>query len=283
MDKKIITLLNKIYFHENGDYNLELDRLEHTIPSSVSTSDLALLKEQGLSPNNFKTFTHDNALKRFLKIKESENFTQKMASGLFLKGLTGDFPRGRQALISFVYLKHLEDHKFEGKDTCTICGLPKKETLDITEELYSRYEGHSWNEFPLHFLVDIEDLLEKGEEISVKENDRKLLFELLDLIAEANPKETPGKLEKRIAGSKILKNTDKYKRYGILLALAECGILPNAFIKPYFEEFTTLTARLEASENLTTSHRSDIVLPLGGWKGSDPVDFKKAEKIFGKR
>ena len=283
MDKKIIALLNKIYFHENGYYNTDLDRLEHTIPSSVAPIDLKLLEEAGLKPNKFETFTHDNALARLLKIKTKEKITLSFASKLFLQGLSGEYPRGRQVLMSFLYTKHLKDHSFEGKDICTICGLPKKDTLDITQELYSLYSGHSWNEQPLHFLIDLEEIENDQEENNTATEDKNILFELLDFIQQADPKETPGKLEKRITTNKLLKNTDKYKRYGILQTLAECGILPNPYLKPYYEEFATLGERILSSKMLTTSHRSDIILPLGGWTGKDPVNTKRAEEIFGNR
>jgi hypothetical protein len=77
-----------------------------------------------------------------------------------------------------------------------------------------------------------------------------------------------------------LDQTDKYKRYGILQALAECGILPNKLIKPKYEEFTSVKDLWAASKSLSTSSRSDIVLPLGGWKGAYGVDMKRYQEIF---
>ncbi|MCP4131911.1 MAG: hypothetical protein GY754_13115 [bacterium] len=98
--------------------------------------------------------------------------------------------------------------------------------------------------------------------VTTKSEESKIL-ELLNFISESEPNETPGKLEKRIAKHKILPKTDKYKRYGILLTLSECGILPNEFIPPKYDKFSTKKEIRKASENLTTSHRSDIILPPG--------------------
>ncbi len=279
MNKKIIGILKKVYHYENGFYNSDLDRHEHKIPDSVTSKDLSLLIDNGLKPNNFETFEHDDSLQRLLKLKENPKLTLDFAKAMFLKGVTGEFPRGRQTLMSFIYIKNLYQHKFEGKETCEISGLPKKKTLDKTSQLYTYYLGHSWNEMPIHYLIELEEIL-KYEEPKITKEDKDKLIELLDLISKSDLNETPGNLEKRIAKSKVLPKTDKYKRYGILLTLSECGILPNEFITPAYDKFLTRKEVWKASENLTTSHRSDIVLPFGGWKGENKVNYKRYEEIF---
>ncbi|WP_299246796.1 hypothetical protein [uncultured Aquimarina sp.] len=279
MNKKIIGILKKVYYHENGFYNSELDRHEHKIPDSVTKEDLKLLVENGLTPNNFETFEHSSSLQRLLKLKENPKLTLDFAKAMFLKGLTGEFPRGRQTLMSFIYIKNLYEHKFEGKENCEISGLPKNRTIDKTHQLYTYYLGHSWNEIPIHNLIELEEIL-KYEEPKVTAEDKDKLIELLALISQSDPNETPGKLEKRIAKNKVLPRTDKYKRYGILLTLSECGILPNDFILPTYDKFSTRKEIWKASENLTTSHRSDIVLPFGGWKGKNGVNYERYKEIF---
>ncbi|MEI3800674.1 MULTISPECIES: hypothetical protein [unclassified Chitinophaga] len=279
MDKKTLTILKKVYANENGFYNLPLNRHEHKIPATVTQADLEILNSKGLQPNNFETFDHDNALERLLKIKEDKKLTSGFATSMFLKGLTGEMPRARQTLMSYLYLRHLYKHDFAGKDTCEICGLPKVETEDKTHQLYTYYLGHSWNELPLHYLIELEEAL-TFDKPEITQADRNKLTELLDFIAQADKKETPGKLEQRIASHKILDQTDKYKRYGILQTLAECGILPNAFIKPRYEAFPTQKDLWEAGKKLTTSFRSDIILPLGGWKGENGVDKERCKEIF---
>ncbi|MEP2669679.1 MAG: hypothetical protein ABJH04_11820 [Cyclobacteriaceae bacterium] len=279
MDKKILAILKKVYFHDNGFYNAELDRHEHRIPDSVGQSDLLLLKDNGFLPNEFETFEHDAALIRLLEFKKHPKLTLDFAKAMFLKGITGEFPRGRQTLMSFIYVKNLRKHEFEGKETCEICGLPKKETIDKTNDLYGYYLGSSWNEIPIHHLIELDEIV-KFDKPKVTKEDLNKLIGLLDSIAEADPKETPGNLEKRLAKNKMLPKTDKYQRYGILMTLAECGILPNDFILPTYDKFSTRKEVWKAIENLTISHRSDIVLPLGGWKGKNGVDYNRYREIF---
>ena len=279
MNNERIAILKKIYHHENGFYNPDLDRHEHRIPDSVTGEDLNLLSDNGLKPNNFETFEHSNSLKRLLELKEDPRLTLDFAKAMFLKGITGEFPRGRQTLMSYIYIKNLYKHKFEGKETCEISGLPKKKTIDKTHQLYTFYLGHSWNEIPIHNLIELEEIL-KYEKPKITKEDKDKLIELLCLISKSTPNETPSNLEKRIAKSKVLPKTDKYKRYGILQTLSECGILPNEFIIPTYEKFSTRKEIWKANENLTTSHRSDIVLPFGGWKGQNGVNYERYEEIF---
>lgn len=89
--------------------------------------------------------------------------------------------------------------------------MPKKETLDKTEQLYGCY---SWNESPADFFIELEESL-KFEQPEINESDEQKLVELLSLISKAEDHETPAQLEKRIAKHKVLPKTDKYQRYGI--------------------------------------------------------------------
>ena len=146
-----------------------------------------------------------------------------------------------------------------------------KTVVSILKKIYCHE-----NEFYNSKLKRFEHKIPKN----ITQSDQKMMQELLEIIAAADEKETPGKLEKRLASIKILKNSDKYKRYGILQTLAECGILPNKYISPKYEAFTTEKDLWKASEKLPTSDRSDIVLPLAGWKGENGVDFKRYNEIF---
>lgn len=279
MDKNILSILKKIYFHENEFYNSKLKRDEHKIPGTVTQADLEMLDSKGLKPNNFETFDHDNSLDRLLKLRENKKLTLDFVTAMFLKGVTGEMPRGRQTLMSYLFLKHLFKHNFVGEDSCEICGLPKLETEDKTSQLYTYYLGHSWNELPLYYLIELEEAITFTKP-EITKADRLKLDEILEFIAKADEKETPAKLEKRLASHKVLSQTDKYKRYGILQTLAECGILPNKFIRPKYEQFTSEKDLWKASDKVTASFQSDIVLPLGGWKGENGVDTKRYKEIF---
>jgi hypothetical protein len=278
MDKKIIDILNKIYWYENGFYNSELDRHEHKIPETVSTTDIQLLEQSGFEPNNFETFGHDDAIKRFLNLKANKKLTEEFAKAMFYKGVTGEYIRGRQTLTSYIFLKNLPEHKFTGKHNCDICSMREIETIDKTGQLFSYHLGAVWNEMPLHFLIELEEIV-KMEKPVITETDKTFLDNLLDFINQTEKDETPGKLEKRLAKNKTLPKTSKYSRYGILQTLAMCGILPNKLVVPDYDGFTNFRER--CAIKLKGSIRSDIVLPLAGWRGEYGVDYKKYKEIFG--
>jgi hypothetical protein len=198
---------------------------------------------------------------------------------MFYKGISGEYIRGRQTLMSYIYLKHLPEHKFIGDHCCEICGLPKSKIIDKTDILLMYYRGHSWNENPLNYIIELEEIVYQEKPI-INESDKRLLDNLLELINSADKDETPGNLEKRLAKNKILPKTDKYKRYGILQTLAECGILPNKLIGPRYEKFINIFERLDAGKKVKGSPRSDIVLPLAGWRGEYGINYKKYKEIF---
>lgn len=278
MKENIAKILKKIY-EQDADYKKKLDRWEYKIPKTLTEIESEQLKALNLLPNQFETFEHDTTLQRLIGLKNEKKLSLAFVTALFLKGITGENVRGRQTLMSFIYLKHLPEHEFQGNESCEICGLPKKETLDKTEELYSYYSGHSWNELPLHFLIELEEAL-KFDQPEITGSDHQKLVELLSFIAEAENDETPGQLEKRIAKHKMLPKTDKYQRYGILQTLAECGILPNDYFEPAYDKFSTQQELWETSKKIKGSSRSDVILPLAGWRGINKVNFKRYKEIF---
>ncbi|MFF4291927.1 hypothetical protein ACFY0R_42675, partial [Streptomyces sp. NPDC001633] len=78
---------------------------------------------------------------------------------------------------------------------------------------------------------------------------------------------TPGQLEKSIARARLLPRTDKYQRYGILIALAELGVLPNTLLPPSIDRFVSRTECQAAYRRVRGAPRSDITLPLAAWRG----------------
>lgn len=264
INSKLVGLLKKTYHHDNSDYETlyfgEIGRKTDFLTEEQHS----LLKEADLAPNNFEKLTHDGLLKGFLKIKGSESISSEFCAKLFIKGLSGDFPRYRQALMSYWYLSELSAHKFKASklaNTCAICGLPETAIMDRTHTLFTYYLGHSWNEIPAHFLADLQEIM-AVETPELTDNDVENFTRLLREIEKAELDETPGQLEKRIAKSKLLPKTDKYKRYGILQTLAVVGILPSC------------------SSYDSQSVRSDIVPPLSSWRGELGIDIDKVYEVF---
>ncbi|MDR3058461.1 MAG: hypothetical protein LBU84_10025 [Prevotella sp.] len=277
MDNKLLEALKTIYHYENGFYNEKAGRHEHKIPENISKDILNELERLGLFPNNFETITHDQVIARFMKIKNNKLLTEDFAKAMFYKGITGEYVRGRQTLTSYIFLKNLPEHKFTGKHNCDICSTDEIKTFDKTDDLFRFHFGATWNEVPLRYLLDLEEIINMEKPV-VTETDKAFLDNLLNFISQAEKDETPGKLEKRLAKYKILPKTSKYSRYGILQTLAMCGILPNKLVIPDYDGFTNFRER--CAMKTKGSPRSDIVLPLAGWRGEYGVDDKKYKEIF---
>lgn len=261
---KAISILKKVYHYTNADYETDYGDIVGFKTDFLTNEQWNILKEAKLIPNDIKKHTHNSLITDFLKLQKNKKLTAEFAKSLFIKGITGDFPRFRQTLISFLYLQEIKEHNYTPSkeySTCSICGLPEKTTEDNTHNLFTYYLGHSWNEFPKHFVAELEDILQYSKP-EITDKDKDYLVRLLKSINNAEENETPGKLEKRIAKEKILPKTDKYKRYGILQTLAILGILPSK-------------AELD-----NQPAKSDIAMPLAGWKGKLGADFEIAKKMF---
>ncbi|MFD0941639.1 hypothetical protein [Pedobacter boryungensis] len=281
IEKKIQSILKKIYIEDEGVFNSKSQRIERIIKPTCSRSEFDLLESRGLIPNRFETFEHDNALERLLTFQYDSKVTLDYVASLFLKGLTGELLRGRQPLMSFTYIKNLKPHAFTGDTHCVICGLPKKQTIDKTYQLYTYYRGESTNQDPINFLIDLEEI-RKFDTVQRNQADNQKAAELLEVILASENSDVPWELEKRIAKNSVIPDADRDKRYGILQTLAECGILENDFIQSKYDEFTTQMDISHALKNVRTSHRSNIPLPYGAWRGTNGINFNRFHEIFGK-
>lgn len=282
IEKKIQAILKKIYIEDVGVFNSKHQRIERIIKPTCSKKDFDLLESRGLIPNRFETFEHDNALERLLTFQYDRKVTLEYVASLFLKGLTGELLRGRQPLMSFTYIKNLRLHTFTGDTHCTVCGLPKKESIDKTYQLYTYYSGQSTNQDPVNFLIDLEEI-RNFDNVQRNQADNQKAAELLEIILASESSEVPWELEKRIAKNSIIPDADRDKRYGILQTLAECGILENDFIRSKYDEFTTQLDISSALKYVRTSHRSNIPLPYGAWRGTNGINFNRYHEIFGKQ
>jgi len=189
----------------------------------------------------------------------------------FVAGM-GSAPRGRQTVISFAWARHLSDAPIEnnGFPDCGLNALPPG--IDVTETLLRLALGWAWNEQPYHYLPDLEAAATEGLPQPTAD-DRERLRALLDVIA-AQPHGTrPSELEKAVAREKIVPGTDKYQRYGILIGLAEYGVLPSTRAASW-DRFVSQT---ETAEAWSGGPRSDITPPLAGWRGG--IDADRAARL----
>lgn len=194
--------------------------------------------------------------------------------GAFVAGL-GSARHGRQTVISFAWARNLATAP-AGDDGLPDCGLRASHgdafELDMTEVLVRLALGWAWNEQPHRYLPDLETAAAAGLP-SPTADDRERLRALLEVIS-AQPSGTRvGELEKAIARAKIVPDADRYQRYGILIGLAEYGLLPGT-LDPGWDRFVS---RAEFAEAWSGGPRSDITPPLSGWRGG--IDESRAARL----
>lgn len=200
---------------------------------------------------------------------------QDAVLGAFVAGL-GSAAHGRQIVISFAWARHLATAPVD-VDGLPDCGLAGGQghthEFDATEVLLRITLGWAWNEQPARYLPDLEAAATTGLPVPTDE-DRERLHTLIEVIDSQPTGTTAGGLEKAVARAKVLPGTDKYQRYGILIGLAEYGLLPST-LSPSWDRFVS---RREVADAWAGGPRSDITPPLSGWRGG--IDRKRADRLL---
>lgn len=195
--------------------------------------------------------------------------------GAFVAGL-GSAAHGRQIVISFAWARHLATAPVD-VDGLPDCGLARGQgeayEFDATEVLLRIALGWAWNEQPARYLPDLETAATTGLPAPTDE-DRERLHTLIEVMDSQPTGTTAGGLEKAVARAKIIPGTDKYQRYGILIGLAEYGLLPST-LAPSWDRFVS---RREVADAWAGGPRSDITPPLSGWRGG--IDRKRADRLL---
>jgi hypothetical protein len=274
MDLSVISYLRRAYGYAKG---------KEKKLGPLTAEELSVIRAAGFEPHTKTAFSHDEMLDRWLKAAHSLD-EDAVAAGL-VGYVGGSYLAGGAIFLAFTIARHLRPHAYQkvrSVGSCGQCGLPEGETLDLAEENLRTELGHLWNELPASWFLDVERAAAEGIP-TPREEDAEVFHRLLTLIDEAPSDETPSQLEKRIARSKLLPHTDKYRRYGLGEALGEAGVLPNPWIVARWSEFLSAEDWSAAHARLRGSARSDVVLPFGGWRGELGVAWPRAAAIFGAR
>jgi len=231
-----------------------------------------------------RTLTHDTAVQALLAGTTRLSLAE-VADG-FVAGVGGSALRGRQTLVSYVKARYLVEHPYataRSVSRCGVCGMPEGPlSVGAEDMLRGLAAGACWNEPELSWVVDLEDAAEHRPARSTAE-DRRRFRALLDLAAAQDPACTPGNFAKEVVRAKVLPLKGKFARmavYGICEALGEVGVLPNRLVAPAIDGLVRFEDFAEAERRKGGSHRSDIIVPFGGWRGELGVDWQRARAVF---
>jgi hypothetical protein len=296
MDDKLFKILKKVYCKKkfekdergynhvikNGDiFDCNTKTTMYAL-DILSDEELDYLHSSGYPVNEIVACSHDECIQKYKDILNHPNLTLDNLLAAYLCGFSS-FPRGRQPILSYLFAKAVPEHTFtpfeEGASTCAICSIPPNIWIQKGEEIFRNYWGYSWNEMWGKFLVDLQEFSELPTCVPTKE-DIHIFCEVINLIRSAPIGETPGKLEQRIKKAKVVPNYEKYRFRGQLIALAELGVLPNPYVEPLYDGFVSFSQKCLIGRRIPGSARSDIVMPLSGWRGDNPIDEDRLSFLF---
>lgn len=303
MDDKLFRILKKVY--NKKKYEKDENGHQHRIENgdifdcgtgttkfaldNLSDEELAYLLSSGYPVNETAGYSHDECIKGYKEILQHPSLTLENLTAAYLCGFSS-FPRGRQPILSYLFARAVPEHIFapfenggkasHGGGICCICSMPEQIWVQKGEEIFRNYWGYAWNEGWGKSLVELQEFSKLPLCIPTEE-DIRIFCAVIDSIKNAPPGETPGKLEQRIRKAKIVPHYEKYRFRGQLMALAELGVMPNPYIKPLYDGFVSFQERCMVSHKVRGSLKSDVILPLSGWRGDNAIDEERLQILFG--
>lgn len=292
MDKGLFKILKKIYFKKSyiKDENGYMQRIDngdqfdcesgttHYSNDCLSNAEILTIEQSGYPVNQIIKYSHDECINAYKTLLEHPHLSIDNLISAYICGFSS-FPRGRQPILSYLFAQAVPEHKIVSEgDVCPVCSIRRNVWIEKGHKIFSCYAGSVWNERWCGNLVELEEFTAISPCTPTPE-DISILISLIDMIRQAPQDETPGKLEQRIKKAKIIPNYEKYSFRGQLMVLAELGIMPNPYVKPLYDGFTHFTDI--CSVKYPGSTRSDIMLPLAGWRGENNINETRLQALLG--
>jgi hypothetical protein len=213
-----------------------------------------------------RDFRHNDVIKEIVRLRDA--IPPQAAAEAFLASLSTQRLDLRSALGSYTVARHMPPHKFTKSkhfqgDVCGICGDPgkpqRKQDLNVLN--FERFKwGGVRHRHPYDIAFDLARFLET-EPVPPTAEDHDMLRGILDAARKAEPKASPSKLEKEIAGTFP---ASKDERRTLLQILGLAGVLQPRNRPGYF---TSFVERDELQESA-----NDWEYPVCWWRGADGVN-----------
>lgn len=250
--------------------------------------DLAV--REGYMFGQTRNFTHEETL---LELREAvARIDPADVANAFLYSLSTRDLEYRSAMGSYYYAKAIPEHMPNSDRRCGYCGwmegycdfrVEKTKYREgpwmprYTIENASNFERHKFggrNHNQAQFaLFDLTQFL-KLPRVTPTAEDRRMLRELLDSIAELPPRKKAGGYRELLAKKKIIP-CNRYELSSLIDILGLCGILSTAEHPCPEVEFRGYLG-IDPPEI-----RSDIAYPACWWRAEDGVNEARFERVFG--
>ncbi|CAD6366883.1 hypothetical protein [Shewanella putrefaciens] len=292
MDKGLFKILKKVYFKkayikdengymqriDNGDKFDSESGTTHYSYDGLSSAEILTIEQSGYPVNEIVKYSHDECISAYKTLLEHPHLSIENVLSAYICGFSS-FPRGRQPILSYLFAQAVPQHTMHAEgDVCPVCSIRRNVWIEKGYKIFSCYAGNVWNERWCGNLVELAEFMTIPPCTPTPE-DISIFKALIEMIRHAPQDETPGKLEQRIKKAKIIPHYEKYHVRGQLMVLAELGVMPNPYVKPLYDDFTHFADI--CSVKYPGSTRSDIILPLAGWRGEKSINETRLQALFG--
>lgn len=283
MTPQLRRALNKLYKYQNSDYDGERAVSVYST-DTLTEKERALLAEHGWQPNEIVYFAgHDDVLQKLKSLQGHPALSRQHCLAAFVAGLGGSWPRGCAALGAWLHLNALEPHAYHEKPRfkcCWVCsGHNEPEYENDSYFQYCLYLGNAYTGNPQYAYLNLRHLTQVAT-VAPTDADVAVFRNLVALLREAPPTETPGQFEKRLAAAKIVKG-DKYTKRGLLDSLARAGVIPNQFMELSPHVWSNFGDVAVCEDRLSnTKGRSDMEMPWAGWLGELKLNEERLAELF---
>ncbi|WFE29584.1 hypothetical protein O7623_10520 [Solwaraspora sp. WMMD791] len=269
----IMSLLSRVYAPANS-YVDDAGRHSHRVPSTIPAHALAALAANGLAPNTFRRFDHDDAVTGLRRLAAA--VPERAAADAFVAGLGSASPRWRAVLPAWALGTTVPAHPgpTDGR-RCDICFLTADTILDTTLAWWQRARSGA----PLPgdvcgYLLALESATPPLP--APQPYDVWVLHEILDVIRSLPATTRASGAAQALRAAGLLPGADKWTYRSLLEDLAFVGVLQTPEHPGMLTAFTTARQR-----DQRPSVRVEVDAPLAFWRAADGVTEPLVQRLFG--
>ncbi|MFB6362677.1 hypothetical protein ACFCP7_01270 [Paenibacillus elgii] len=269
-------LLKQIY-NQRTHYDAERGVSPHSIPSTVSETDLEELEKSGRAPNSFVRPQHDETIAELKEL--AERWTIADAANAFVASLWSAPMIWRSLLTGKLIGNAVPEHEYTpypSSGTCQICGLDSDGATDTSLEWFYRMtSGTPLDGDPFGHVLALRELADARVVPIPNDYDRWTFRAVLTVLRSLPPKTRYTKAAQALKKERLLPTRTEYACRDLLETLALIGILDTEDYPGMATEFTSYIKRDDRPNT-----RVEVQAPLAWWDSSIGINEKTLARIF---
>ncbi|SDY25362.1 hypothetical protein SAMN02910264_01810 [Ruminococcaceae bacterium YAD3003] len=236
-----------------------------------------LCKKQGYMFDPPVVVTHEEFFRQLDDVLKKTD--PKDVANAFLYSLSTRELEFRSALGSYWYAVSIPENM--KKDDPYLCGWSRWSDFQLKRSSgYNvlNFERYKWGGVrhtdPTYALFDLEQFLLLPK-VTPKDEDIRILKEILSCVSEIKPSDKVGALQKTITSKKIF-SSNKSEVQILLNILGICGVLSSADHPCYADKFAPCDGSRDPVES-----KNDYDYPVNRWYARDGINTDRLKIVFG--